>query len=53
MKKLLDKWISISLIKRIIGGLALGIILGLLVPKATGISLFGSVFVGEIGRAHV
>ena len=28
MKKLLDKWISISLIKRIIGGLALGIILG-------------------------
>ena len=48
MKKLLDKWISISLIKRIIGGLALGIILGLLVPKATGISLFGSVFVGAL-----
>ena len=46
MKKLLDKWISISLIKRIIGGLALGIILGLLVPKASGIALFGSVFVG-------
>ena len=45
MKKLLDKWISISLIKRIIGGLALGIILGLLVPKASGIALF------EIGRA--
>ena len=48
MKKLLDKWISISLIKRIIGGLALGIILGLLVPKASGIALFGSVFVGAL-----
>ena len=48
MKKLLDKWISISLIKRIIGGLALGIILGLLVPKASGITLFGSVFVGAL-----
>ena len=46
--KLLDKWISISLIKRIIGGLALGIILGLLVPKASGIALFGSVFVGAL-----
>ena len=48
MKKLLDKWISISLIKRIIGGLALGIILGLLVPRASGIALFGSVFVGAL-----
>ena len=48
MKKLLDKWISISLIKRIIGGLALGIILGLLVPMASGIALFGSVFVGAL-----
>lgn len=48
MKKLLDKWISISLIKRIIGGLTLGIILGLLVPKASGIALFGSVFVGAL-----
>jgi len=48
MNKLLDKWISISLIKRIIGGLALGIILGLLVPKASGIALFGSVFVGAL-----
>ena len=35
MKKILDKWISISLIKRIIGGLAIGIILGILVPNAT------------------
>lgn len=51
MKKLLDKWISISLIKRIIGGLALGIILGLLVPKASGIALFGSVFVGALNSS--
>ena len=38
MKKILDKWISISLIKRIIGGLAIGIILGILVPNATAIT---------------
>ena len=53
MKKLLDKWISISLIKRIIGGLALGIILGLLVPRASGIALFGSFQKEEKeGRRH-
>lgn len=48
MKKLLDKWMGISLIKRIIGGLVVGVILGLLVPSATGIELLGNVFVGAL-----
>lgn len=43
-----NKWNSISLIKRIICGLILGIILGLVVPQASAISILGSLFVGAL-----
>lgn len=48
MKKVIEKWNQISLIKRIICGLLLGLILGLAVPQATVISMFGDVFVGAL-----
>lgn len=35
MKKLFEKWNSISLILRIVCGLVIGVILGLVVPQAT------------------
>lgn len=43
-----NKWNSISLIKRIICGLILGIILGLVVPQASAIAILGSLFVGAL-----
>lgn len=46
MKKLFEKWNSISLILRIVCGLVIGVILGLVVPQATGIAILGDVFVG-------
>lgn len=39
MKKLIQKWNSINLIKRIICGLIVGIILGLAIPQASVISI--------------
>ncbi len=48
MKNLITKWNSISLIKRIICGLIVGIILGLVIPKASTISIFGNLFVGAL-----
>ncbi len=48
MKELLGKWSKISLVKRIIIGLTIGIILALIVPKATAIGLLGSLFVGAL-----
>lgn len=48
MKKIIGKWNSISLVKRIIMGLILGTILGLTIPKVTVISLFGQLFVGAL-----
>lgn len=42
------KWNSISLVKRIIAGLAVGIILGLIVPKAMAIGILGDLFVGAL-----
>ena len=48
MKKLYARWTSISLVKRIIGGLVIGIALGLLVPQATGIAILGTAFVGAL-----
>ena len=48
MKKLWNKWIEIALVKRILVGLVLGAILGLTVPGATGISIFGDVFVSAL-----
>ena len=39
MKKLFEKWNSISLILRIVCGLVIGVILGLVVTQATGIEI--------------
>ncbi len=46
MKKLLEKWNGISLPLRILTGLIIGIILGLVFPKAGAIALLGTIFVG-------
>ncbi len=48
MKTLISKWNSISLIKRIIAGLIIGILLAVIVPQATFISIFGDLFVGAL-----
>ena len=41
LKGIIQKWNSISLVKRIICGLIIGIILGLVVPQASAISILG------------
>ena len=49
MKNLYESWIKISLIKRIIMGLIVGIILVLIAPeKASGITILGDLFVGGL-----
>lgn len=49
MKNLLKKWNEISLVKRILLGLAIGIILALAIPeKANAIVILGSLFVGAL-----
>lgn len=49
MKNLYENWIKISLIKRIIIGLIVGIILVLVAPeKASGIIILGELFVGAL-----
>lgn len=48
MKTVIQKWNSLSLILRILIGLIIGVILGLVVPKATGIAIFGDIFVGAL-----
>ena len=46
--EVLKKWSEISLVKRIIGGLIVGIILGLVIPKAAVIGILGDLFVGAL-----
>lgn len=48
MKNLITRWNEISLVKRIICGLIIGIVLGLVVPQATALSLLGNLFVGAL-----
>lgn len=48
MKNLVTRWNEISLVKRIICGLIIGIVLGLVVPQATALSLLGNLFVGAL-----
>lgn len=48
MKNALRKWNDTSLILRIVIGMVIGIILALLVPQATGISILGTMFVGAL-----
>ena len=48
MKNLAKRWNDISLVKRIICGLILGILLGLAVPQASALSILGDLFVGAL-----
>jgi serine/threonine transporter len=48
MKNLIRKWNDLSLIIRIVIGLAIGIILALTVPQATFIAELGTLFVGAL-----
>ena len=48
VKAIVQKWNNISLVKRIICGLIIGIILGLTVPQASAISILGDLFVGAL-----
>ena len=49
MKEILYKWNQISLVKRIFGGIIVGILLALVVPEgAKWVSIFGSLFVGAL-----
>ena len=46
--ELIRKWNSVSLIIRILCGLIVGAILGMLLPQATGIAILGDLFVGAL-----
>lgn len=48
MKNIWKKWIGISLVKRIIVGLALGAALAFIAPNASAIGILGDVFVGAL-----
>ena len=48
MKKLYEQWTSISLVKRIVVGLIIGAVLGLVAPQASGLVILGDVFVGAL-----
>ena len=49
MKNLLKQWNQLSLVKRIVIGLIVGIILALIAPEAAKpIAIFGSLFVGGL-----
>ena len=49
MKNLILKWNQMSLVKRILAGLILGILLAITIPDATKwVSIFGSLFVGAL-----
>lgn len=48
MKTLLLKWNQLSLVKRILAGIIVGIILALSIPNATGFTIFGSLFVSAL-----
>jgi len=49
MNSIVHKWLQISLIKRILLGIIIGILLALTIPKAASwVSIFGSLFVGAL-----
>ena len=41
MKALYERWTAISLPKRILGGMILGAVLGMMIPQAVGLSILG------------
>ncbi|AOZ93668.1 serine/threonine transporter SstT [Paenibacillus crassostreae] len=48
MRTLIHKWNKVSLVQRILLGIIVGIALALSIPNATGISIFGSLFVSAL-----
>ena len=48
MKALYERWAAISLPKRILGGMILGAVLGMVIPQAVGISILGNLFVNAL-----
>lgn len=48
MKKIWGKWSEISLIKRILCGMLLGIVLGFVCPQASAVGILGDIFVGAL-----
>ena len=48
MKDILVKWNNISLVKRIIGGMIIGAILGMAVPSLSVIGILGDIFVNAL-----
>lgn len=48
MKSVWEKWTGISLVRRIVVGLVIGVILALVAPGASGIGVLGDVFVGAL-----
>lgn len=48
MKVIIQKWNSVSLVKRIFCGLILGLALGLACPQAAPVSMLGNLFVGAL-----
>lgn len=48
MKKIVKAYNSVSLVLRIVIGLVIGLVLALIVPQASGIAIFGSLFVGAL-----
>ena len=48
MKKVWESWTNISLVIRILFGLIIGAVLGLVVPQATAIGILGDIFVGAL-----
>lgn len=49
MKNIVHKWQQISLVKRILLGIIIGVLLALTIPEATSwVSIFGSLFVGAL-----
>ena len=48
LKKVVEKYNSFSLISRIFVGIVIGVILAIVIPGATWISIFGKLFVGAL-----
>ena len=48
MKALYERWTAISLPKRILGGMIIGAVLGMVIPQAVGISILGNLFVNAL-----
>ena len=48
IKALYDRWTAITLPKRILGGMIIGAVIGMVIPQAVGISILGNLFVNAL-----